>query len=472
VAAREKRLVALSSVLAAVLLTGMKVVVGVSTGSLGILSEAAHSGLDLVAAVITFWAVRMSARPPDDRHHFGHGKFENLSALFETLLLLVTCAWIVYEAVNRLLFHDVKVEVSPWAFVVMAVSIVVDISRSRALGRVAQKYNSQALEADALHFSTDVWSSSVVMVGLVAVVVADRVGWPWLHKADPVAALGVAGIVVWVSVRMGKKTIDDLLDAVPVEVHQRVVAAARVPGAMDVSRARVRRSGPEHFVELTLSVTRETSLERAHDIAHAAEEAVRAALPGSDVLVHVDPLSVQGEEFITTVRLVAGRNGMGAHAVRTYQEAGRQSVELHLEVDDKLSVREAHRQVSGFEESLRLAVPSLHRVVTHIEPVVRQAQAAPATPVDQEALRRAMEDVRSGEVPFAAHDVVLRRLQGELDLSFHCLVDDGLPIGEAHALTERVEKALRARLPDLGRVTIHVEPQGEEGVGQTGTREP
>ncbi|MCJ7503925.1 MAG: cation diffusion facilitator family transporter, partial [Acidobacteriia bacterium] len=213
--AREKQAVALSSVLAALLLTGLKIVVGFTTGSLGILSEAAHSGLDLVAAGVTYLSVRVSDRPADTRHPFGHGKIEHLSAFIETALLLITCVWIIFEATRRLFFRTVHVDPSMWAFGVMLISITIDTFRSRALFRVARKYNSQALEADALHFSTDVYSSSVVILGLILVYVAEQKNVSWLRDADPVAALGVAGIVVYISIRLGRRTVDALVDAAP-----------------------------------------------------------------------------------------------------------------------------------------------------------------------------------------------------------------------------------------------------------------
>jgi cation diffusion facilitator family transporter len=180
--AHEKRWAALSSVIAAVGLTGFKIIVGLTTGSLGILAEAAHSGLDLMAAVMTFLAVGISGKPADRNHLYGHGKAENLSALFETLLLLVTCFWILYEATHRLLFHPVALKVTFWSFAVMITSIVVDVSRSRILYRAARKYNSQALEADALHFSTDIWSSGVVILGLICVKISEWV--PGLHQCQ------------------------------------------------------------------------------------------------------------------------------------------------------------------------------------------------------------------------------------------------------------------------------------------------
>lgn len=285
----EKRRVASGSLLAAALLTGLKIAVGIATGSIGVLSEAAHSGLDLVAAGATLWAVRASARPADRQHPYGHGKIENFSALFETGLLLATCAWIAYEAGKRLLFEEPHVAPTPWAFAVMAASIAVDVSRSRALARVARKHDSQALEADALHFSTDVWSSSVVIAGLALVWVGRRQGLPWLSRADAVAALGVAGVACAVSLRLGRKAVDDLLDAAPAGLLERVAHAAAVEGVLAVAQARVRRSGPYAFADVVIQVDPDLAFGAAHDVAHAAEDAIRRAVPAVDVVVHAEP---------------------------------------------------------------------------------------------------------------------------------------------------------------------------------------
>src|SRR5271157_4947249 len=211
----EKKAVALNSIYAAVAITVLKVIVGATTGSLGILSEAAHSGLDLVAAAITYFSVRVSDKPADADHQYGHGKIENFSAFIETGLLLLTCVWIVYEACKRLFFHSVEIEPTVWAFLVMGTSMGVDFWRSRRLQRIADKYDSQALHADALHFTTDIWSSAVVIAGLALVLVGREYSHPLLKKADPIAALMVACIVVYVSWRLARQTIDALLDAAP-----------------------------------------------------------------------------------------------------------------------------------------------------------------------------------------------------------------------------------------------------------------
>src|SRR5512133_3812119 len=221
----EKRGVAKNSVYAAVLITGLKFVVGVTTGSLGILSEALHSALDLVAAIITLLSVRVSDKPADADHQYGHGKVENFSAFIETGLLLLTCLYIVYEAIKRLFFHHVEIEPSVAAFVVMFISIAVDFWRSRKLGRIAEKYDSQALQADALHFSTDIWSSAVVIVGLTVVLAGRKLGIPWLIDADPISALCVAGVVMFVSTRLARKTIDALLDTAPMGARSKIITS-------------------------------------------------------------------------------------------------------------------------------------------------------------------------------------------------------------------------------------------------------
>lgn len=272
-------------------MTAMKTVVGVMTGSLGILAEAAHSALDLVAALMTYIAVRISGKPADRTHHYGHGKVENLSALIETALLFVTCGWIIWEATHRLFFHKVVIEVTFWSFAVMAISIVIDISRSRVLSRTAKKYNSQALEADALHFSTDVWSSSVVILGLACVKLGE---WApslgWLREADAVAALGVSVLVIWVCWQLGTRTIDALVDSAPAGMEERILAAvSAVPGVQDCHHIRARYSGPMLFIDLHVLVDGRQSLFEAHALTETIERVIQRIAPHADVTVHPEP---------------------------------------------------------------------------------------------------------------------------------------------------------------------------------------
>jgi cation diffusion facilitator family transporter len=459
----EKRSVALYSVLAALLLTGTKIAVGLWTGSLGIMAEALHSGLDLAAALVTLWAVRVSGRPADAEHAYGHGKIENLSALFETVLLLGTCVWIIWEAVARLFFHaPVHVDANLWAFLVVILSIIVDYSRSRALMRVAKKYESQALEADALHFSTDIWSSLVVLVGLLGVLAAHELDIAWLAKADAVAALGVAAVVAWISLQLGRKAVDDLLDSVPPELSRRIAAAAKVADVREVRQVRVRRSGPGLFVDLALVLDPGESLERSHEIADRAEAAIKVQFAHADVVVHVEPGPISTDDLAAMARRRAERHGSSAHDIRVFEEDGRRTMELHLEMAESLPLGEAHRRASALESDLQATVPGLAKVITHIEPAGKSDTAGNADPAEIErissSLLRFPELVQLG---IQAHELSVRRTGHELSISFHCTLAAATSIKDAHAFTERIEQYLRGQIPNLGRVTVHTEPSGE-----------
>lgn len=479
-ALREKNAAALSSVLAAVLLTALKLAVGVSTNSLGILSEAAHSGLDLVAAAVTWFAVRISSRPPDARHPYGHGKVENLSALVETLLLLVTCGWIVWEAMHRLFVEPETVVPSVWGLGVMGVSIVVDISRSRMLRRVAKKYNSQALEADALHFSTDIWSSAVVIVGLLALLAADLLPEgsalrPLLERADAVAALAVCAIVVHVSLGLGRRAVDALLDGGDAGLAGRIEAAvAAQPGVVRVERTRVRESGPHAFVDMTVIVAAGLSLEAAHEITRQAESAVRKVAPGADVTIHFEPQQAAERDVTARIRCVAAAHALPVHAVEVVDAQPAADaphdlmVELHAELEGSMPLADAHARVTAFEEALRAELGPLH-VTTHIEPAQDTATTAGQTPsclmesprvtAAVHAAVQAASDAEPGVRD--CHHVHVRRHGEDVSLSFHCRMAPETPVIEAHRVSAALEARLRASLPELRRVVVHMEPEGE-----------
>jgi cation diffusion facilitator family transporter len=463
-AEKEKRAAAGSSVIAAVFLTSMKLVVGLLTGSLGILAEAAHSALDLVAAAVTFFAVRISGKPADYDHTYGHGKIENFSALVETVLLFVTCAWIVYEAVHRIFFKVVEVDPSLWAFLVMAVSIGVDLSRSRMLYAAAKKHHSQALEADALHFSTDVWSSSVVILGLILVWLGKNV-FPRhssiLQKADAVAALGVAVIVFFVSYRLGRRTIDVLLDRAPDGMPEKLrAAAAAVDGVLDVSQVRVRRSGPAYFVDMTVDVDRNLSLERTHSIAATVESRVQEIAPGADVVIHTDPREAERETMAKRIRAVAYRNQMNVHNIALHESKGRVYVDLHLEVDDHLSLQQAHEMASHMEKDLREDMPGISQVYVHMESRgTGMGDGLDVTFQERELVEKVKGITDEIAGPGRCHNVHVRRHGDKRSLSLHCHFEENLSIVQIHNLTTRIEELLKERIPGVERVLVHAEPE-------------
>jgi cation diffusion facilitator family transporter len=371
--------------------------------------------------------------------------------------------WIIYEAIQRLFFKHVEVEASLWAFVVMIVSIIVDVSRSKALYRAAKKHNSQALEADALHFSTDVWSSAVVIGGLALVRLAEWLNLPWLAQADAIAALSVSGIVIYVSIQLGKRTISFLLDAVSPDLLEKVQQVAHLPGVAEVKRVRIRHSGAETFADITVTVKRDAALETAHHLTEKIEAAVQQLIPGADVVVHVEPIIPAREDLFTTVRLLARRQGLSAHAIRICHASEGRVLELHIEVSDNLSLGEAHTQATALENELRRALPGVESIITHIEPKGEGDKVQEGTAVDRTRVLNALAELtQETGLEFHPHEVRVYVKEEKLDVSFHCLADPSAPVTDVHAFTEHIEQFLRSKLPNLGRVVIHVEPTDEE----------
>jgi len=455
----EKRAVAGNSVVAAVAITVLKLIVGVTTGSLGILSEAAHSALDLVAAVVTLMSVRVADKPADAEHQYGHGKVENFSAFIETGLLLLTCIWIVYEAVERLFFRRVNIEPSLAAFVVMGISMVVDFWRSRALGRIAAKYDSQALEADALHFSTDIWSSGVVILGLGLVMMGRTYGIGWLRDADPIAALVVAGVVVYVSSRLARRTIDALLDAAPVEVRGNIIdAVSNVDGLLEVDRVRIRRAGNKYFADLSVGLSRNVTFQRSEQVADAVADAVHSVLPDADVVVHSVPRAVRTENIFDRVRAVATRHNFNVHDVSVQDLKGKLHVEQHLELDERLSLKEAHDRVTVLETEIRQDVPEISSILTHIESEPATIERGDEIGRDAELEKRLKAIATGFPDVLDVHDVRIKRVRGRLYVSCHCTLSDDLALSRVHDISTELEIRFKLEAPELFRVLIHPEP--------------
>jgi cation diffusion facilitator family transporter len=456
----EKRGVAQNSVWAATAITILKVVVGISTGSLGILSEALHSGLDLVAALITLFSVRVSDKPADAEHQYGHAKVENFSAFLETGLLLLTCAWIVGEAFKRLFFHHIEIEASVWAFAVMFFSICVDYWRSRKLQHIADKYDSQALHADALHFRTDIWSSSVVILGLVLVTIGERFNVGWLRVADPLAALAVAGVVVNVSWRLARQTMDALLDAAPTGIRNQVISAVlRVPGVIEVDRVRIRSAGNHYFADLTVGFGRNLTFQRSEQLAADVVQTVTRILPNADVVVHSTAIPLRGENMFDRIRAVASSNNLGVHDISIQDLDGRLHVEQHLELNERLSLKEAHDFVTVLESEIREKVPEISTILTHIESepaTIETAHHLVEEPALEEKLRKAADEF--SEV-IDVHDFEFKRVAGKLYVSCHCTMSDTLPLAQVHEVMTALETRFKQVDPELFRVLIHPEPQ-------------
>lgn len=460
------------SLMAAFCLTSLKLGIGLYTNSLAILSEALHSGLDLLAALMTWYAIRISARPADRGHPYGHGKVENLSALGETVLLFVVCLYVGYEGTHRLLRGDSPVLPSLWGVGVMFISMIVDINRVRVLRKVAKVSNSQALEADALHFSTDILSSAVVFVGVLAVWLADFLHLPEslrkiLEQADTLAAIIVALLIFRVTLRMAGNAINFLMDAGSEEKEVYIERAVEaVPGVNRVSRLRMRSAGPRYFVDLCVGVDPQLSVQAGHRIAQDVEEAVRGILHGADVTVHVDPLSLQkaDEGPYQLIQREAQGCGLSAHDVHILtQEGSGPHIEVVIEFNGASSFRHAFERTKNFEASIRRKIQG-GDVVTHLEPQSDALSArsfSPETsPLAAITWKQVQKTVEGQPFVSSPHDFNFY-LQPHFGacVSFHCAMNGDLSVKDVHDETVRIEKELREALPVLGRIVIHVEPQ-------------
>jgi cation diffusion facilitator family transporter len=456
----EKQRVALNSVLVAIVITVLKFIVGVLSGSLGILSEALHSTFDLMAAIVTLFSVRVSDKPADADHQYGHGKVENISAFIETLLLFTTCIWIVWEAVQRLFFQTVEIEPTIWAVLVMGLSIVLDYGRSRSLKRVADKYSSQALQADALHFATDIWSSSVVLLGLAFVWAGRQYHVSWLAKADPISALCVAGVVVWVSWRLARETIDSLLDGAPSGVRHEIISQVRsVPGVLSVERVRIRRAGSRYFADIAVGLARNVTFQASNVVVSAVRQRIHRLLGDSDVLVNAVPREVVTESTFDRIRAACLRNNLAVHDISVQDLDGDIHVELAIELDETMLLVAAHERVTALEADIRAHVPEIDSILTHIE-------SEPATIETSDAIlkdRKLEEQLKAIGASFPdvvdIHEIVFKRVREHIFLSCHVTMQDNLPLLRVHEVQTALETQFKLEAPQLFRVLIHTEPK-------------
>jgi cation diffusion facilitator family transporter len=451
-----KQRVALTSIAASGGLTLAKGMVGLATGSLAILSEAAHSLLDLAATIMTYFAVRVSGRPADAEHHYGHGKVESVTALAETALLFLLSGIVIWEAAHRLMGGEAQaVEATTWAFGVIIVSIVVDFFRARVLYRVAKETASEALEADALHFGSDMWSSAAVLVGLVAVLI----GFPW---ADSVAAIIVALFICVAGWRLGRRTIETLTDTAPAGAGDRIrTIAMRIPGVVAIDRVRVRPAGHTLFVDLDVAVSRTLPLDRVAAIKDRVMAAIRNEFPTAETTVNSEPRALDDETVLERVMVIARNRALAVHHVTVHAIAGRLSVSLDLEVDGNLAFSRAHEIADGLEQAVRDELGLEVEVETHIEPL--QTRGLFGRDAANERIRAVHNELAAIAEKLGSvrdvHDVRVRETPDGEIVNFHALVDPALSVSAVHDRIDDVERALRQRFPTIKRVIGHAEPR-------------
>jgi len=455
-----KRQVALHSMVAATAMTVLKLAAGLLSGSLGVLSDAAHSALDLVGVTMTFFSVQMSEKPADEDHTYGHGKFENLSSFGEAGLMAVSCAWIIWEAMQRIVRDGAALHHSIWPVLVLVLSICVDWWRSRRLKAVAERTGSPALATDAFHFASDIWSTVAVLGGLGASWLGTRLGVGWLRYADPFAAVVVSLMILRMTLHLGRETVAVLMDEVPAETRHRLIdEVSKVEGVLAVEQARVRRAGASYFADLTLALPRQYTFEHTGELVGKATEAAHRALPQADVVIHTVPRQALAESIFDRVRAVAARNNVSVHELSVQSHNGRLRVEQHVELNENMTLLAAHGFVSGLEAEILRETPEVHAVLTHIE-------SEPATIEEPEEIvevdRKIEYALRATARLFVeivdVHEIVVGRTVDHIWLSCHCTLPDELPMLKVHEVITALEDRFKLECPEVYRVTIHPEP--------------
>jgi cation diffusion facilitator family transporter len=446
--------------LAAAAMTLLKLAAGLLSGSLGVLSDAAHSGLDMVGAALTFFSVQVSDRPADEDHTYGHGKIENLSAFCETILMAISCGWIIWEALDRIVHHSMELHHSIWPVLVLLTSICVDYWRSRQLRAVALRTGSPALATDAFHFASDIWATLAVLAGLGASWVGAHYGIAWLKYADPFAAVVVSIMILRLTLMLGRETVAVLMDEIPAETRRRLVREVeQVEGVMAVEQARVRRAGAGYFADLTLALPRRFTFEHTGELVQSATDAVHRALPQADVVIHTVPREARAESIFDRIRAVAARNNVSVHELSVQSLHGRLRVEQHVELDEKMPLRVAHGFVSALEAEILREAPEIDSVLTHIE-------SEPATIEQPEEMveedRKIEHALRMAARLFPeivdVHEIMVGRSAEHIYLSCHCTLPDNLPMQQVHLVITALEDRFKLECPEVQRVNIHPEP--------------
>jgi cation diffusion facilitator family transporter len=455
----EKQSVALISMGASAALAIAKFAAGLFTGSLGILSEAIHSLIDFGATIVTYFAIRWGDQPADDEHHYGHAKIESIAALVETALLFLTTAWIVWEAVSRLFLgqhHDV--EITWWAFAVIGASIVIDFNRARALKRVADKTSSEALEADALHFSSDMWSSVVVFGGLIAV-------WAGIPLADTLAALAVSVFIAHAGWELGGRTLNTLLDTAPAGATGMVRdLVSDVHGVLAITSLRLRPAGATMFTSIVVEVARTMPIDDIVRTKEAIHAKVQERFPNADITVTANPVPLDSESVFQKVMLIASRRNQAIHHLTLQQIDGKLAVSFDLEVEGSMPLGHAHDAATLLEDAIRGELGSDAEVESHIEPQPerllegREAEPDLTKSVIASLLDRGSRHPRLSDF----HQIRLRRNDEGLFLHYHCRCAPEDTVESIHNDIDRIEANLKELYPDIRRVIAHAEPIGIE----------
>ncbi len=453
-ASRLKERAALASIAVSALMTAAKFAAGLASGSLAVLSEAGHNLADVATTALTYFAIRIANKPADEEHQFGHAKVEALAALVETGFLFALAVFIMIEAFARLFGHATKIEANSFAFGVLIASIIVDLVRWRSLKRIAATTKSDALAADALHFSSDIVSSALALCGIAAA----RCGYP---QGDALAALGLALFIAVAGFQIGRRTVNTLVDAAPKGLASQIRSIAQtVPGVIKVETLRLRPAGAEVFGDIAFTVSRTLPLEKAAAIEANVAAAIAAQHPEVAVTVAVQPVALDDETMLERVLLIAAKRRVPVHHVTIQEIEGRTAISFDVELDGRMTLGNAHEIVSGLEREIGRELGPGIEVETHIEPLEpRPLQGHDAPPETRAEIAHALAKMVSGTGPIRdVHSVRVRTTPDGLVVNYHCLVSPYLSVDEVHEHVDELDRKMRAAFAGTVKIVGHAEP--------------
>ena len=458
---QRKNKVALQSLFAAIVITLIKIIAAYASGSLGVLSEVFNSGIDIFVALVTMLSIRYSAKPPDEDHNYGHEKIESFSALFQVLILFITSSYIIYEAIQRLFFdRGNEVNVSLWIIAALLISMVIDFYRAKALRKIANETQSKALEADALHFSVDILSSSIVIIGLIITYLEIS------KTADTIAAILVTAIIIRLGYKLAKKSFDSLMDRVPDGLYEKLrLESLLINGVEGIKSIRIRNAGSLIFIDMTIEISRLVPFSKAHDIMDNLEKRIKELVPNGDVVIHSEPIVTKNETINDKIRMVVGEAGLKCHDIFSHKIDNEIYSELHVEIDNTNDLYKAHNIIYDLEKRIKDEIDIISHIKIHIdEPSDLVFDTRDITPFSNDIVREVETILSECRDVVSSNEIQVVSSNGKIRVSMNCIFKDDFSFDEVHDIVTILESKiflnLKENYPRLANVMIHAEPSG------------
>ncbi len=464
---KKKFKIALNSLFAALFIVTIKFITTYISGSIAVLSELFHSSIDLLACIATLISVKYSSKPPDKGHHYGHEKIESLSALFQVLILILMCIYLIYESIDRIInpYHP---NINIWIFLVIILCIGIDYSRARALMKIARETNSQALEADSLHFSSDILSSVFVLISMVFTYYKIPPLYKDVPLADPIAAIIVSVIIFITTLRLTKRAFNLLMDKAPEELYEKIKNIIsenkRIEG---IKSLRVRVSGRKIFIDSQILIGRTKMFAEAHDIVNDIENTIKSIYPDSDIVIHTEPIPSKDETLIDKIRLIVNKEGYKCHDLFTYKINDKYYTDIHIEMDSRTDLNIAHNKITLLEEKIKKELKEIEYVQIHIDPSAQMIHETEDITSESKSMIEKIENILElNYKDIYYHDIRIFNTPMGLRLSFNVEFDEDIEFDTAHHTIKEIESKLRYEfknnIPPLTNITIHPEPKGHK----------